>query len=482
MASDSNINNNFIRLILRKTIVPHFFALAISIFSTSIRDTFVHEICWSEKPICHCEFEYKIYYIFSAVLIQIICPYSLVSTIMFCLKPEVFTLKSTKLLIILHITIPVFSSYLIGFYRFPPRALCYFLGILFATFYSLFYLRRLLNLNFKEFLLKMKYPFYFVYSGIIYYIFMAYMTPVFYKFLGNFLEKNKQSFFQLFMLPFAALYEGFFSYIFVKMSNVLSEQKNDSYMVLTAKYYYILVYSLRIGNILYLNLSDWGLYLQFVGFVVFVFEHTTCISLFSLLVIKPLSHIYIKKKLLFSEYIKFNNRVLKNWINNVYCKKKKNVIKPTNKVKISFPQKQNNLKVIAISNMKVGTIFSPQNKAFMILCYQKIEFSLIYVPTLIFLYWKQTWRSPEPFYKFTVGCTFRLTNVDFQSYSLIFLIVVDGFASILFILYIFLKGKIKQFYEIEKFHYITRIFIYMSYQLTFEYWISHFLSLKVIGE
>ena len=108
-----------------------------------------------------------------------------------------------------------------------------------------------------------------------------------------------------------------------------------------------------------------------------------------------------------------------------------------------------------------------------------MEFILIYVPTLLFLWLKRSWRNPEPFYLFAVDCSFEVKNIDFQGTSIIILILVDLIASSVFITLMYIKGKINYFYDIEKTKAVYRIAFYISCQITFEQWLSHFSSLRI---
>ena len=121
-------------------------------------------------------------------------------------------------------------------------------------------------------------------------------------------------------------------------------------------------------------------------------------------------------------------------------------------------------------------------KSTIILIYQKMEFILIYVPTLLFLWLKRSWRNPEPFYLFAVDCSFKVKNINFQGSSIILLIVVDVVASSVFIAFMFIKGKIKYFYDIEKTKVVHRIAFYIACQITFEQWMSHFSSFRILSQ
>ena len=83
-------------------------------------------------------------------------------------------------------------------------------------------------------------------------------------------------------------------------------------------------------------------------------------------------------------------------------------------------------------------------------------------------------------YAFTVDCTFKVTNLEFQGYSIISLIIVDALASILFTSFMYRKGKLKEFYDYEKINWLTRTILYMGFQITFELWVAHFSSYKLL--
>ena len=286
--------------------------------------------------------------------------------------------------------------YYLGYYflKGSPRVITYAMFVFLGTLYSFIYIRRFMNLDMKTFLSKNKYPLFLLHSAFIYFAVMTYMMPYIYNILSDVAGKNSKNYFQLIILILTSIYESCFSFIFEKLSNLLPEYNNEidyTFLIVIAKYYYTVFYSLRLGNILYLEFTDWGLYLQFISFLWFIFQHNTGISIFSYLCIKPLSNKLIKTK---NALITYNNKILNiraNWFRSNKEKNKEKILSSStfkrNSCKTS--SKLNFSKNSPVNNKLTSTKVSSENSqknAFLILCFQKLEFFFIYVPTILFLW------------------------------------------------------------------------------------------------
>jgi len=465
---------NGIKRIFVDTILIHAFATFSNIFLTILRDKYIEEICWSEKPECKCHIYIACFYIFFGVIIQVLCPFCVFITIIFGLMPNLLKQTNFKIMTILQLVIFCFAPYIFALYYIQgsPRAYCYLLHLFFISFYSLCYAKKILKYDVKIYWEKMKYLIFFVFGAIFYFLLITYVGPYAYYFLAFLVHNKAKNVFQIFILPFTAFYETALSYLFVKISKQFTEmgERDNTFLILIAKYYYIILYSLRIGNILYLDYTDWGFYLQYISFIIFIFQHTTGISLFTELLLKPFIGKCFKKANGLRFYVNYNNRIISIW-RKWLTKTKENKIE-VKRLKIKFPT--------IVSGEANRILEIAQRKAFMILCFQKLEFLFIYVPTLLFLWIHQTWKGPEPFYAFTIGCTFQITNITFQGSSVISLILIDFVASAVFTTFMYYNGKLNEFHYVEKFSGFVRVLIFMGYQLTFEYWMSHFSSYKLI--
>ena len=464
---------NVIKRIFLDTILIHVFATFLNIFLTILRDKYIKEICWSEKPECKCHIYIACFYLFFGVIIQILCPFCLANSMMFGLMPHLLRKTKIKILTIFSLLLVCVVPYILAFYYMEgsPRAFCYVIDLLLASFCSVYYAKKILKCDLKIYWEKMKYLIFFIFSAISYFFIITYVGPYVYNLVALLAYNKTKNCFQIICILFTGFYEAILSYLFVKISGQLIVTGDTTFLILIAKYYYIILYSLRIGNILYLDYTDWGLYLQFIFFFIFVFQHTTGISFFSELLLKPLVEKFFKKASGIRFYVIYNNRILNIW--RKLLNTSKGQISPLRRVKLSFTKIGSGEKTILLE--------IAQRKAFKILCFQKLEFTLIYVPTLVFLWLHRTWQGPEPFYAFTIGCTFEVTNINFQGSSIISLIVLDLLASAVFTTFMFYKGKLIEFHDVEKFNGFVRVLIFMGYQLTFEYWVSHFSSYKLLN-
>ena len=463
---------NVLKRIFIDTILIHIFASFLNIFLTFLRDKYIKEICWSEKPECKCEFYYTWFYLFFGVIIQFLCPLCICSSLIFGLMPQLMSKSSSKFILIFGVLVFSCGPYTYAYYFLigSPRLYSYAIYLFFACLFSLIYIRRMLKCTFKTYLHKMKYLYFFTFSSILYLIIVIYVGPVSYQLLASFTKQNTKNVFQLISLLVTALYETLLSYLFIKLSKQLVETGDLTFLILLAKYYYIVLYTLRIGNILYLESTDWGFYLQFLCFFIFIFQHTTGISIFSTFFLLPFAQRFLKQVKSLRYYIHYNSKVLNTWRKWLQAKGK---VTPLRRHKISFSSPD-------IIKKHKQILELAQKKAFLILCYQNFEFILIYVPTLLFLWLYRSWKGPEPFYMFTVGCSFEVTNIAFQGYSIISLIVIDLISSAGFTGFMYYKGKLNEFHDNEKIGWFLRVLIFMGYQLTFEYWMSHFSSYQLM--
>ena len=478
------------------TICLHFCAFLLNFLIFKFRDAFIQEICWSTKKSCSCTFQSALFFMFSGVFLQIVSPLFLIFTLMFCYRMQLLKQKSTKIMIIAQYIIAILVPYLYGYFHMDqsPKTLSYMLALFWATIYSFVYVRKLLKYDIRTYLRKMKVPFVFVHGAFVYFVLMSIMMPTIYYYLSKLAKNNTKNYFQLLMIMLTNLYESLYSYLFVKMSKLVAEhqisnkegEKIDfTFMIVIAKYYYVVVYSLRIGNILYLDFLDWGFYLQFFSFSLFLLQHSTGISLFSLFILKPLAKKLIKSQKTLMEYISYHRKILDSWMQRTPSVKNKSMLSSTRKILTCSNQKE----IVGIksarniqkafpnaNNFKKKSIIVSQRNAFYILCYQKLEFFLIYVPTLLFLWLYRTWRSPEPNPLFTKDCTFEMNNIVFQGYSIIAFISLDFVVMVVFVGILFKKGKLKQFYEVENLNLFGRMLLYMGFQITFENWVCDFSS------
>jgi len=466
------------------TILIHFISLGISFALTIFRDNYIKQICWSPKMECTCELQIAIYYIFVGVFFEIICPLCVFNILMFFLKKSLLKLRITKIILLFQLILSVFPPYLYAFYykTSSPRVYTYIIILIIGALYSLVYGRNLIKYDLKTYFTKMKYLFYLNSSSLFYFILMVYVMPSFYVFLEGLAGQKTKNCFQIILLVFVTFYELFFNYIFEKITETM--EGNNDFLIIIAKYYYIIFYSLRVGNMLFLKFTDFGFYLQFFSFLLFIYHHTTGISLISYCFISPLAAKFLKTKSSFMEYLNENNLLINKWRRWIHAthqvfsfRRKKNLKKM--KLKLSISQTISNISINNLSKRSIANKI-PMNKTWIILIYQKIEFILIYVPTLLFLWLYKSWKNPEPFYLFTVGCSFEVTNINFQKSSIITFILVDVLASCIFIAFMYRRGKINEFYQIEKTNVYYRIIFYIGCQITFEQWMTHFSSFQLL--
>ena len=474
-----------IKYVLMDTFLIHCLATCLNILLAYLRDKYIQEVCWSAKPECSCGIGIAIYHLIFGVIIQCLCPLSVGVSIMFGFAPQLLRTTSGKMALFVPYFISIFLPYIFGvfFIKGSPRAISYVIHLNCALMYSLVYVRKAMGCKLGEYLRKTKFVFLFDLTTCLHYLIVSYVGPQVYWLLIDISQENSKNYFQLVFLTYTFISEALLSYIFTKIVQIM----DITFLILIGKYYYILIYSMKIGNILYLDSMDWGFYLQMASFLIFIFQHTTGISISSTIFVSLFrskskknnnknQKINNKNK---NNYGDYNNQVLRIW-QRIFSKSTTNSNRIFSSISSTTKRKSINKKVsIKFTNRET---FNSQRKAFAILFYQKLEFLLIYVPTLLYLWLNRSWKGPEPYYVFTVGCGFELTNIDFQAYSIVTLIGIDLIASVGFTLFIHYNKKFGELYQVEKLSRIPRILILMGYQMTFEYWVTHFSSYKLIRD
>lgn len=472
-----------IKYVLIDTFLIHCLATCLNILLAFLRDKYIQEICWSSKPECSCGIGIAIYHLIFGVIIQCLCPLSVGVSIMFGFAPQLLRTTSGKMALFVPYFTSILLPYIFGFFyiKGSPRAISYIIHLNCALMYSLVYVRKAMGCKLGEYLRKTKFVFLFDLTTCLHYLIVSYVGPQVYWFLIDISQENSKNYFQLVFLTYTFISEALLSYIFTKIVKIM----DITFLILIGKYYYILIYSMKIGNILYLDSRDWGFYLQMVSFLIFIFQHTTGISISSTIFVSLFRSKLKKNKNQKNKnsYGDYNNQVLRIW-HRIFSKSKTKNSKIFSSASLATKResivKKVSIKFTKRENFNSGEI--SQRKAFAILFYQKLEFLLIYVPTLLYLWLHRSWKGPEPYYIFTVGCGFELTNIDFQTYSIVTLIGVDLIASVGFTLVIHYNNKFGELYQVEKLSRIPRILILMGYQMTFEYWVTHFSSYKLIRD
>lgn len=473
-----------IKIVLLDTFLIHCLATCLNILLAFLRDKYIQEICWSAKPECTCGLGIAVYHLIFGVIIQCLCPLSVGVSIMFGFAPQLLRTTSGKMALFVPYFTSIIFPYIFGifFIKGSPRAISYVIHLNCALMYSLVYVRKAMGCKLGEYLRKTKFVFLFDLTTCLHYLIVSYVGPQVYWLLIDISQENSKNYFQLVFLTYTFVSEALLSYIFTKIVKIM----DITFLILIGKYYYILIYSMKIGNILYLDSRDWGFYLQMVSFIIFIFQHTTGISIsstifFTLFRSKFKKNANCKNK---SNYGDYNNQILSIW-HRIFSKSPTKTNKIFSSASSTTTKRESIIKKVSIKftkreNSNSGDL--SQKKAFAILFYQKLEFFLIYVPTLLYLWLNRSWKSPEPHYVFTVGCGFELTNIDFQTYSIVTLIGIDFIASVGFTVLINYNKKFGEFYQVEKLSRIPRILILMGYQMTFEYWVTHFSSYKLIRD
>ena len=109
------------------------------------------------------------------------------------------------------------------------------------------------------------------------------------------------------MILFTKFFEKSYLYGIYKLSHFLTinDDLNDyTFVIIATKQHYVVFYSLRLGNILYMSFSDWGVYIQ-----LFFYEFCNGVSLYSKWIFQPLFKIFKKQKnkMIFFDYITKRN-------------------------------------------------------------------------------------------------------------------------------------------------------------------------------
>lgn len=250
--------------------------------------------------------------------------------------------------------------------------------------------------------------------------------------------ENWEIYYQILLMFFLALFEYSYLVLFTKYAKFLSDKwkSNNSPILFFAKNFLMYSHAMRLGNFAKFETVNISFFLSFLSYLWFLIQVTTGRSLIKILRIAKL------KKMVSNKIWKSRN--LKN-----------------SRIKKKFDE---------IAFLK---------HTLRVLCYQKIDFLLIYVPRMINLCLMGQWTILQPGSFLNKKCTYKLASENIINKPLIMTMMgFDVCFTFLFVIVVLLKQKWEEFfaYLTEDMNFIERIILYTGYQLSFEYWFSYYLE------
>ena len=323
---------------------------------------------------------------FSGVFFEGVAPFTLTLIIMFSLCYNIVHRFKTKLILYIGFFTILIIPYTLAYYIYEgsPRLITFIIGFIVSFLYSFCYVRKLLKYSVKQYFQKIKYPLLLITSCLLHLTIITWIFPYIYKQILRFASRSHtNNFFQIIVLVYINFYEPWYSYIFLKYSRLLimhgNLKKDFSLIIFATKYYFTTFYSIRLGNILYLDSNDWAIYLHFVSFGMFVYENCTGVSLVSEYIFEPLKKKFIKSK---KKHISLIFSISKHSFDKEIKPYPTKICNMLHSSRLFFMNKKQYAK----------------QKTYMIINYQKLDFFFIYIPSIVYLWLRNTWKSVEPFY------------------------------------------------------------------------------------
>ena len=513
----------FPKIFIQSTLLPFISGNIILNLLTNFRDKFIETSCFSSETQCHCSYFQMIYYAFLSMPLDEIVPYSLIHVLLFSVKRSIIPRQYKLFLSVLLLCIITPSVYLFSGLYYPmqsPKFTNYFicLSIVYVNIYI--YTTMIRRLDFRAFFKEISFGSLCLLVAFFYYMLSDILLPYFYGILRCLFADNSNNLFQIMMVFTNFIYEVVFFQLLLRASYYFIQNgwKNNSYLILLVKFYLATLYILRLACIISLTTLDWGLYLQIISLIIMVFETSTGRSFAKYFIETPVNMIInqIKRFLIvFYEIYLEDDKIEENVAKpgHRFCRKQRiffdgNVLKEEAKsfrINISHFTSKNNSKtesnnnktmtsnrIIAISdvgnrcmnNRKLekenDIVRKAQKNLIEVISYQKFEFFLLYIPTLLNLAFFNIWHIPDPETNVSTACGFHVVNMIMNYDALVVFILSDVVFTVLFFKMFERYKNMRIKYEPGKFHWAFQILIYMGYQLMLEGAIGRFSSMKLI--
>ena len=430
-----------VKKLLIKSFIPHFCATFLLMLFVGVRNNLISEACFLDNVVCrNCSMGVKIFYmgpISLEYLIPILYGYYIC---FYSNKIPNFRRISYFYMTVSYMTLfALFYFWDSTFYRFfPEKTLDNFVyASLFAinSFIVLPLVKRYTQLSWITLVIKTKYNTIMLAMGFSAFILFINILHWFQEALKKHGDDAFQNLYQIFLTIFCVSYETSLLYIMVKRHPAFIEdwQNNNSPLLFIAKNILIFSYAIRLANMAVLDASQFGFYLQIVTYVQYNIEMLSGKSFFEFVIRK------IREK--FRKESKFRLKIIEMG--------KKD-------------EEKDNLVCLKI------------------MCFQKIEFALIYFPRTIYLILFNKWSLSQPFNKLVEGCSFKINErIKISGGNLIMMMVIDLTLTFIFFRKMIKNHKLLHYvkFEVEKISFAHKVLLYMAFQICYEYWFHYYMNM-----
>lgn len=427
--------------ILLKVLLPHFCAIFLLMLLVGIRNNLIEKVCFLDNVVCRsCNGLIKLFYMFPIVSLEFYVP---------ILYGYYFLFYSNKIAHFKKMSIFSMGLYYLVLYlwffiwdlavseNFPEKTLDNFIYLSISTVNVIIVLplvKKLNKLSWLSLFKKTKYNTLLV--GMVSSTFILFINIL--NWLQIELRKrgdNYQNLYQIILVIFCLAYESTLIYIMIKRHPSLLEdwENNNCPLLFISKNILIFSYAIRLANISVLTYKVFGFYLQIITFSIYVIETLYGTSFFGFLMKKTKGF--------------FENR------------------RKSKKIRLKTQKNMENCK-----NLLCLRIMS----------YQKIEFTLIYVPRILYIITFNKWSLSLPFIKLVEGCSFIINEkIKINSVNLLILIVIDVILTMFFLKRTINNHKLLKYirFEAEDMPFVTKVALYMGFQICFEYWIHYYMNM-----
>jgi len=492
---------NFPRFFFQNTILPFILGNFFLTFMSVFRDKVIEISCFTDQEVCKCSFVQIAFYAFLNFPLTELVPYSLVHILLFSCKKSFIPVGFKRGLSALMIVFITPMTYLTCglFYPWISARLVNYSLCLFVVYLSIYCFVLFNGKNFRYFFKEVSCGTLCLLIPFFYYILTDFLLPNFYFVLTRLFQDDAKNVFQVLMIFINFLYEMIFFQMLLRVSHYFLQQgiKSNTYLILLVRFYLGTLYALRLGNIISLKITDWGLYVQIFSLIILVFETSTGRSFPKYFVSKPIQVIQLKIKdflrIFYQIYLDMpakNDLVAKKRIflmgTHIPASKEDSsslrISITTNSRSDRINPNFTNRKPLENQNstMTQDLVKKAQKKLLEVISYQKFEFLLIYVPAILSLALTKSWRTPDPEMKITESCGFNIVNMIIYYDSLFLYIFIDFALTFLFFKIFECYKNMRLKYEMGKMNLMVQILLYMGYQLMLETWIGRIAALRLV--
>lgn len=424
--------------ILLKVFLPHMCSTFLLMFIVGVRNNLIQSTCFLDNVVCmDCSRLIKLFYMFPLISLEFLIPILYAYYFVFYSNqfPHFFRLSLFSVIlyyVIVFLWFCVWDAFL--YQHFPEKTVDNFI-YLSLFFVVLPLIKNIAKLSWCSLIQKTKYNALMV--GIASSTFFIAINIL--NWFQQELRKGEgyQNLYQMILVVFCVSYESCLIHIMVKRHPSLMEdwQNNNCPLLFISKNILIFSYAIRLANISVLNYNDFGFYLQIGTFVQYVLEMLSGKSLVECLL-----------------------RKLRNVLRSKMLRKTSHL----HAFKISNNENEQNLLCLRIMS------------------YQKIEFTLIYFPRILYMISVNKWSISLPFLKLVEGCSFNINQkIKINAINLLMMMGIDVFITMVFLRRMIKNHRLLKYikFEAENMPFHHKVALYIAFQICFEYWFHYYMKL-----